>query len=104
MNTKNKKEILDIRKTLRFTPREFNVLNQKAEELDMSFTKYSHDKLVNGKERTTHAKRKMNEAIVLARKNIDQLYDLLESTTADYVSKESIRQLLEEEKKECDAL
>lgn len=104
MACKKNKERLTVSKTLRFTETDYNALDKNAQALDMPFNTYAQDILMEGNQRKLYAKRKMVTAIITANRHIDQIYELLETTESDYISKESIINLLEEAKKECVAL
>ncbi len=102
MKTKNNKRILDTPKSIRFTSDEVKELEKKASELGMNFNAFVRDKAVGGKERTTYAKKLVIKSKVLANTQRDRIYELFETTPSDFVSKEQIRKILEETRKECD--
>ena len=104
MPRKKSKENLTVSKAVRFTERNYNELDKSAQELDMPFNTYVQDILMEGNQRKLYAKRKMVTAIVTANRHIDQIYELLAATESDYISKESIINLLEEARKDCETL
>ena len=105
MSTKIKTtETLDEKITVRYTSSELNNFKEKATRLGMKPSAYIRDKSVNGKERSSHAMKKMIAAKVTAQKHIDQLYELLEMTESDSVPKKDIINLLKEARKECETL
>lgn len=104
MNKKKECDRLDHIKPLRFSKKQIDKLEASANELSMPFATYAQDKLVNGKERTTYAKRKMMTAITTANKHIDELYELLATTDSEYISKDELVRYLKTAKKECEIL
>lgn len=104
MNKKNECDRLSHVKPLRFSKRQLDKLNASANELNMPFATYAQDKLNNGKERTTYAKRKMMVAIATANKHIDEIYELLATTDSEYISKDELIRYLKTAKKECETL
>lgn len=98
------KERKDQRITIRCTTIQKKELEHAAHTLGMHPSTYICDKLFDGKDRNKYARRIMCKTLVTVSKNIDEIYNLIEESSSDYIEINKILPILDNARLECEKL